>query len=115
MSYSEFGTVPFMGYFSATSLIPHLLKCTTFLVQMGHPSKKCAYLLISFNTTIHNFKIVHKLLRLLISTHVDTSLFSLASYGVFSLDVLRDAYEIPGYYCWSKEAMNRVKGPSAYH
>lgn len=88
LSYNKFGTVPFMGYFSATSLIPQLLKCTTFLAWMGHPTKKCAYLLISFNSAIHNFRIVHKLLRLLISTHIDTSLFSLTSYGIFSLDVL---------------------------
>lgn len=76
---------------------------------MGHSRQRFASSFISFNSAIHYFRIVHKLLRLQISTNIETSLFSLRPRGAFPLDVFGMLVKYQVTDTGATEVMNRVK------
>lgn len=81
---------------------------------MGHGRKKCSSSLISLNSAIYNFNIVHKLLRLLKSANIDTSLHSLGPQGFFSLGVLCILVKCQTTNVGTIKRRTRVKAPKVY-
>lgn len=70
---------------------------------------KCASSFITFNLATRDFRIAHKLLRLLTSTKIDTSLFSFRPHGMFSLQALGMLVKYEATNVGAIEARNVVK------